>query len=356
VKQFFIVLGLFAAAQIAFASGAQNTVSPERSGNYRPKVAAHRGASGFLPEHTLEAKAMAYGLGADLLEQDVVMSKDNVLVVLHDHTLETTTDVADKFPGRARPDGHYYAIDFTLKEIKSLRVTERFDPETGRAVFPGRFPVSFNLDFTVPTLEEELFFIQGLNKSTGRDTGVYVEIKEPSFHEKEGKPIVEETIKTLTRFGYNTKGANVILQIFDYPAVKKARALGWQADIAMLVSKEEAQYLVDQDAENKIHAWLMTQEGIQELSKYATIYAPWYGYVILPAKNGKGYTLDPSIQWARKAGMKLHTWTHRSDSLPSFFASDEAFLDCLFKDVKFDGVFSDFPGNLVEYLKKNNLR
>ena len=95
-------------------------------------VIAHRGASGYLPEHTLPAKAMAYAQGADYLEQDLVMTKDDHLVVLHDHYLDRVTDVADRFPDRARKDGRYYAIDFTLDEIKSLKFTEGFDIENGK--------------------------------------------------------------------------------------------------------------------------------------------------------------------------------------------------------------------------------
>lgn len=97
-------------------------------------VIAHRGASGYLPEHTLPAKAMAYAQGADYLEQDLVMTKDDELIVLHDHYLDRVTDVAKRFPDRARKDGRYYAIDFTLAEIKSLKFTEGFEIENGKAV------------------------------------------------------------------------------------------------------------------------------------------------------------------------------------------------------------------------------
>ena len=83
-------------------------------------VIAHRGASGYLPEHTLAAKAMAHGMDVDYIEQDVVLTKDGVPVVLHDHYLDTVTDVAKQYPDRKRSDGRYYAIDFTLQEIKSL--------------------------------------------------------------------------------------------------------------------------------------------------------------------------------------------------------------------------------------------
>ena len=97
-------------------------------------VIAHRGASGYLPEHTLEAKAMAYAMQPDFLEQDLVLSKDDVPIVIHDIHLETVTDVADKFPQRDREDGRYYVIDFKYDELLQLSVTERFDPNTKKAV------------------------------------------------------------------------------------------------------------------------------------------------------------------------------------------------------------------------------
>ena len=88
-------------------------------------VIAHRGASGYLPEHTLEAVAMAHAMGADYIEQDVVLTGDDVLIVLHDLYLDAMTDAAAQFPDRQRPDGRRSAIDFTLDEIRSLHVGER---------------------------------------------------------------------------------------------------------------------------------------------------------------------------------------------------------------------------------------
>lgn len=320
--------------------------------DYKPEVAGHRGACGFLPEHTLEGKAMAYALGPDYIEQDVVMSKDNVLVILHDHTLETTTDVAKKFPGRNRADGSYYAIDFTLAELKSLKVTERFDPKTGKAVFSGRFPVDTVIDFRIPTLEEEFQLVQGLNKSTGKNIGVYVEVKEPTFHDTEGKDAMQATIDMMTKYGYNKPDANAILQIFDYEAVKGARGKGWTGPLCMLVDME-GQMLKDDKAR---HAWLLTPEGIEDISKYATIYAPWFSHMAEPKDDGSGYTINAVADTARKHGMKVHSWTHRTDAPLKGFKDSTAVLDCAFKELKLDGLFSDFPGDVVEYLKKNNLR
>ena len=319
--------------------------------NYRPQVAAHRGASGYLPEHTLEAKAMAFTMAPDFIEQDVVMTKDNALVVLHDPTLETTTDVAKKFPDRIHEDGRFYAIDFTLEEIKTLTVTERFDPKTGKAIFEKRFPLNSGIVFRVPTLKEELELIKGLNKSTGKEIGIYVEIKEPVFHKKRGKDILTSTIEMLEEYGYNREGAKAILQIFDYESVKEAKEKGWKADLAMLVVPNGQEFTDDKE----IHTWLATEEGIKEVSKYATIYAPWMSMLAVPDKKG-GYRISNLADLARKYGMKVHTWTHRVDSPIEGFKNSEEVLNVAFKEIKIDGIFTDFPDVVVDYLKRNNMR
>ena len=105
----------------------------------RPITIAHRGASGYLPEHSLAAKALAHGMGADYLEQDVVVSRDDHCVVLHDIHLDRVSDVAQRFPGRGREDGRYYARDFTLAELRTLSLRERVGDD-GAPVFSGRYP------------------------------------------------------------------------------------------------------------------------------------------------------------------------------------------------------------------------
>ncbi|WP_369820296.1 glycerophosphodiester phosphodiesterase family protein [Tenacibaculum sp. SG-28] len=88
-------------------------------------VVAHRGASGYLPEHTMEAKAMAYAMHPNFIEQDLVLSKDDIPIVIHDIYLDDVTDVARVFPKRKRENGRYYVIDFTFQELQKLQVTER---------------------------------------------------------------------------------------------------------------------------------------------------------------------------------------------------------------------------------------
>jgi len=177
-----------------------------------PKIIiAHRGASGYLPEHTLPGKALAHAMGADYLEQDLVLSKDGIPVVLHDIVIDTVTDVAKRFPERKRADGRYYALDFTVADLKQLRVTERFDYRTGKPVFPARFP-QWQGTFQIPTFEEELQFIQGLNRTTGRDVGIYPEIKSPAWHREQGQDVSRIILSVLERYGYRTKADKIFLQ------------------------------------------------------------------------------------------------------------------------------------------------
>ena len=185
-------------------------------------VIAHRGASGYLPEHTLASKAMAYAMHPDYLEQDVVLSKDDVPIVIHDIHLDAVTNVAAVYPERLREDGRYYVIDFTFEELKNLQVYERFDIETGKAVFPARFPLQQSR-FGLHSLSEEIEMIQGLNKSTGRNMGIYPEIKEPAFHLKEGKDISKIVLETLAKYGYTSRKDVCILQCFDASELRRIR-------------------------------------------------------------------------------------------------------------------------------------
>ena len=161
----------------------------------KPIVIAHRGASAYLPEHTLPCVAAAHTLGADYIEQDIVLSRDGVPMVLHDIYLESTTNVAQQFSDRCRNDGRFYAIDFDLAELKSLKVHERVDDQ-GSAVFANRFPVA-DLQLRIPTLSEEITLIEGLNKSRGTHTGYYIEFKSPAFHAAAGLDIAVSVIKVL---------------------------------------------------------------------------------------------------------------------------------------------------------------
>ena len=205
-------------------------------------VIAHRGASGYLPEHTLEAKVMAFAQGADFIEQDVVMTQDDQLIVFHDLTLERTTDVATRFPQRARPDGSFYVIDFTLAELRQLQVSEGFTMKEGNAVpnYPVRFPV-LTSRFGIHTLQEELELIQGMNHSTGKNIGIYPELKSPWFHHQHDKDIATAVLQVLKTYGYVKRDAPIFLQSFDYVELVRVHdelmpALGMDLPLVQLIA------------------------------------------------------------------------------------------------------------------------
>lgn len=295
-------------------------------------VIAHRGASGYLPEHTLPAKAMAYAMGADYLEQDIVLSKDNVPFVIHDIHLETVTDVAKKFPKRKRNDGQFYVIDFTFEELKQLNVSERIDPATNKAVFPNRFPV-FTSTFNLHSLQEEIEFIQGLNKSTGKNVGIYPEIKEPDFHQKEGKDISKIVLEVLNDYGYKTKNDNCMLQCFSVKELKRIR------------NELKSELFLVQLMEFK------TDEKLNEIATYADGIGPWVLQIIKGKENGKWQTTN-LIANAHQFNLKVHAYTFRADQLGGF-DSFEALLQVALYEANVDGVFTDFPDKAVAFIDKN---
>jgi glycerophosphoryl diester phosphodiesterase len=313
-------------------------------------VIAHRGASGYLPEHTIAAKAMAYAMGVDYIEQDVVMTKDDQLVILHDHYLDRVTDVQEKFPQRKREDGRYYVIDFTLDEIRSLEIVERysFDEEGTRVpVFPDRFPYAKSR-FKVHTLAEEIELIQGLNKSTGGDVGIYPESKSPEFHLSEGKDLSAAMLKTLKHYGYTDKLSKVYFQTFEIEELKRVHdellpLLEMDIKLVQLMGGEE------------LYKDIITAEGLTELSTYADGIGPSMFMITETKDKGVTYKVTDLVKDAHAAGLEVHPYTFRADSfaIPQFAGSYEGLLDIFLNQIGVDGVFSDFPDKTVKFLETN---
>ena len=306
-------------------------------------VIAHRGASGYLPEHTLEGVALAHAMGADYIEQDVLLTRDDQLVVLHDLTLDAVTDVAQRFPGRNRADGRHYAIDFTLAEIRTLSVHERTGPD-GRAAFPDRFPASDNL-FRVPTFEEEIRLIQGLNRTTGRDVGIYVEPKSPAWHDQEGKDLVAAVIAVLKEYGYSKREDRVFLQSFDMGSLKRARyELGSDLKLVQLIGENSWKESATD------FNYLQTPEGLAEIAAFASGIGPWLPQVIEIDKNGSS-DISELVELAHQNGLFVHAYTLRADQLPAELGGMSTAVKMLLDQTGLDGVFTDHPDQVIEILK-----
>ncbi len=299
----------------------------------RPIVIAHRGASGYAPEHTLVGKALAYGQGADYIEQDVVATRDAELIVLHDLHLDDVSDVAERFRGRNREDGLHYAIDFDLAEIRQLTLFERRRPKSRIARYPTRFPADVGVA-RIATLEEELQLIQGLNQSTGRNVGIYPEIKEPRWHRQHGIDLARRLLETLRAFGYCRTEDAAFVQCFDADELQRVRGdLGCELRLIQLVGAEPA------------YAELLTPRGLESVAAYAFGLGPSYRQ-LATAEAGR-----PHVTWltlrARELGLHLHPYTFRREDLPDYAPSLERLLEVFFRDVGVDGLFCDFPDAAV---------
>ena len=279
-----------------------------------PLVIAHRGASGYLPEHTLPAYAFGYALGADYIEPDLVLTRDGVFICLHDIHLEATTDVEQRFPDRRRSDGRWYALDFDLAEIQSLNVHERL---------PGRYPQDRGR-YQVPTFEEMIELVQGLNRSTGRDVGIYPELKAPTWHRTEGKPMEEAFLALLERHGYEGPDAMVFVQVFEKEPLRRMRELGSELPQVYLIGGMQRADL---------------EEGsLRDIATFAQGIGP--SKILIEA--------DPTVvERAHAAGLEVHPYTFRADDVGEGYPDFEAELERFFDQLGVDGLFTDFPDRAI---------
>lgn len=297
-----------------------------------PILIAHRGASGYVPEHTLLAVTAAHVMGADFIEQDIVLSKDGVPMVLHDIHLESTTNVAQLFPDGAREDGRWYAIDFTLAQLKSLSVGERRQPD-GAAVFAQRFPQT-SLALRIPTLAEEIQLILGLNSSRSRDAGLYIEFKSPRFHRAAGYDIAAAVLDVLNDYGLNHADAKVYLQCFDDATLKALRTNG-STPLPLIQLIADPSWGEDSAVD---YNWLRSREGLATIATYADGIGPWIEQ-LFTAPDGSA---DDLVANAHAAGLVVHPYTLRADDLGLDAASFNELQRRVFIDAKADGAFSDF--------------
>ena len=257
------------------------------------EVIAHRGASGYLPEHTLPAYALGYGQGAGWIEPDVVLTADGVPVALHDVILDQVTDVAEVFPDRAREDGRHHVADFSYAEIRRLRVRDAFE---------GRFP---HRTFRVPRLREVLELVDGLNRTTGRRVGVYPELKEPAAQPGLAAAVLEALA------GYDLP---VLLQSFDAAA------------LAALRTDHPRVQLIDEDVP-------LADADLDAIAGYAV------GVGVPKKLLFEDATAAPR---ARARRLAVHVWTLRADRVGEGFDSFAAEVAAL-AGLGVDGMFTDHP-------------
>lgn len=293
----------------------------------RPLVIAHRGASGYLPEHTLEAYTLAVEQGADFIEPDLVITKDGVLIARHENDLSDTTDVAEKFPDRKTTKmfgetevGGWFSEDFTLDEIKTLRANERV---------PFR-DQSNNGAFEIPTFAEVLALRARLSAQVGREIGVYPETKHPSYFAGLGMSLEEPLIQALEEAGLNRSDAPVFIQSFEVANLMK---LDGMTEIPLI-------QLIGGRADDEIEAL-----GFDGVASYADGVGPYKGMIIPINEEGIADAPTDLVARAHAAGLLVHPYTFRPEIefLPATYNADPLAEYCAFAALGVDGVFTDTP-------------
>ena len=356
-----------------------------------PLVIAHRGASGQLPEQTLEAYARAIELGADVIEMDLVSTKDGVLIARHDPNLAISTDVAKhpRFASRKKTikvDGEtqtgWFSNDFTLAEIKTLG---------GISTDPER-PQDFNGKFKIPTFQEIIDFAKAKSKETGRTIAIYPETKNPTYFRDLGLPMEDKVIAAINAAGWNSKTAPIYVQSFEPGSLKYMKAKGLNTRLIQLIDGDGIDmktgamtYAVPVD---RPYEWtkagdkrnfdvMVTPAGLAEIKTYADGIGPWKRYIVSIKgsigsdgkpldvnKDGKINDADATsvspttlVADAHKAGLFVHPFTFRNESrrLAADYNKDGRNEYAVYYKLGVDGVFTDFPDTAIaaraDYLK-----
>ncbi|ESQ93506.1 glycerophosphoryl diester phosphodiesterase [Asticcacaulis sp. AC460] len=343
--------------QLLAASAAMAFATPAHAQPKRPQVIAHRGASGYLPEHTLAVYEAAVRMGADHIEPDVVATKDGHLVVRHDPVLTDSTDVLShpEFADRKRTIKFktfeitdFFVSDFTLAEIKTLRA---------RQVFADRSHADDDR-YDIPTLQEVLGLRERLSRQAGRTIGIVPEIKFPTFHQDLGLPIEQKLVDMLDRAGLNSGTAPVWIQSFEQANLKALKKLtpikllqlisGSDVDATgnvTLLPPDDKPYDWVVSGRAGTYADMLTPEGLDEVATYASVVAPWKRWLV-SFRDGHPTLHTDIIANAHARGLEVFTWTLRNDRLDPFYSDPMAEYAQLF-GMGVDGVFSDFADTAV---------
>ena len=310
-------------------------------------VIAHRGASGERPEHTLASYERAIDQGADYIEPDLVVTKDMVLVARHENEIGETTDVGDRpeFADRRKTkdiEGQlvngWFAEDFTLAELRTLRAKERM---------PALRPANATFDglYQVPTFAEIIALKRAKEEETGRKIGLYPELKHPTWLLQEaGIDTVDLLVRQLRKEGLDGTDAMVFVQVFEVGPLQRLDKM-IDVPLILLIRPEGGPF----DEPGMSWAGIMSPTGLAEVATYADGIGPFMGHVL----NDDGTPTD-LVKNAHAAGLKVHPWTVRKENvfLPPSLRSDASEngvgdmlgLVKLLEGAGVDGYFTDDPG------------
>lgn len=319
-----------------------------------PVVIAHRGASGYLPEHTLAAYERAMRMGADFIEPDLVSTKDGHLIARHESRLDSTTDVAShpefahlnttkQIDGRTLSG--WFTEDFTLAQIKTLKARERL---------PELRPASARHDgqYEVPTLAEILALLARWRDETGQRIGIYPETKHPSHFAGLGLSMEAQLVRQLHEAGFRTAEDPVYIQSFEVGNLKALRKVT-EIRLVQLLLDEGGPYDHVLAGDPITYAEMATSDGLRTIAQYADGVGPYKGMILSPAPDGalKPKHATDFVTDAHAAGLLVHPYTFRAENYflpdqlkvgdrPDAHGAMRAELD-IFIGLGIDGYFTD---------------
>ncbi|MEU6993367.1 glycerophosphodiester phosphodiesterase [Streptomyces sp. NPDC046465] len=326
-------------------------------GGYRslpvPTVVAHRGTSGYRPEHTLGSYQLALDMGAHVIEQDVVPTKDGHLVCRHENDITATTDVSahSEFASRKTTksvDGvkltGWFTEDFTLAELKTLRAKERI-PGTRQhnTLYDGRWEI--------PTLEEVLRWAEKEGRRRGRPVWLHIETKHPTYFRKLGLGLEEPLAKLLRRYGRHKRNSPNFLQSFEPSSIQRLAKLVSGPRVVLLSTANSRPWDFVEAGDPRTVADLITPKGLRWMAGFAQGIGPTLDLVIPKKADGSLGTPTTLVEDAHAADLILHPYTMRNENtfLPANFrkgTDPNAYGDAFgaFKayfETGIDGIFSD---------------
>lgn len=345
-------------AGAAVFGGAGQASARERGGETArdlpvPLIIGHRGASGYRPEHTFGSYQLALDMGADVIEQDLVPTKDGHLVCRHENDITATTDVSahPEFAGRKTTktvDGvkltGWFTEDFTLAELKTLRAKERI-PGTRQhnTLYDGRWEV--------PTFEEVLQWAEREGRKRGRRVWLHIETKHPTYFRKLGLPLEERVAKALRAHGRHHKDSPNFLQSFEPSSLQRLGRLVGCPKIVLLGTPDTRSWDFVEAGDPRTVADLIKPEGLKWIAGFAQGIGPDLTVIIPRDKDGKLGTPTSVVKDAHAAGLVLHPYTVRNENTflptdlrrgsdPNAYGDSFAYFKALL-GTGIDGLFSD---------------
>ncbi|MGE0228098.1 MAG: glycerophosphodiester phosphodiesterase family protein [Dehalococcoidia bacterium] len=291
----------------------------------RPIVIAHRGASGYRPEHTLASYRLAIRMGADYIEPDLVSTRDGVLIARHENNIAETTDVGRRAEFASRRatrviDGvtvtGWFTEDFTLDEIQSLRAVERlpaFRPGNDAACTSD---IEDSRDLTlgrIPTLREIIELVRREEAAHGRAIGIYPETKHPTYFRRLGLPLEEPLLEILHHYGYDRSDSPVFIQSFEVGNLRWLRERTLVPLIQLVEDATHRPFDLADGGDARTYGDLITRDGLDAVASYADGVGVWKELVV-PGDGSAALTPSALVETAHRAGLLVHAWTLRREN------------------------------------------